>query len=91
MPYIETKQRGSLETHLNEIRNIKSKGELEFCIFKLMKIYMSDKKVSYSELHNCTYAAQHCADEFRRRFLDKREDQAIGNNGDILPHMEGFE
>jgi hypothetical protein len=25
----------------------------------------------------------HCADEFRRRLLDKREDEAMFQNGDI--------
>lgn len=84
MPYIEEKDRGKFNSHLRNIREIKTKGELEYCIFKLMTIYMDDKKISYNELHNCTYAAQHCADEFRRRFLDVRENKARETNGDIV-------
>ena len=60
-----------------------TKGELEYCIFKLMKTYMKDKPSRYSVLHDCTYASMHCADEFRRRYLDKREDDAISENGDV--------
>lgn len=46
---------------------------------------MEDKEKRYSTLHDCTYAAQHCADEFRRRYLDRREDAAMNKNGDIVP------
>ena len=44
---------------------------------------MKTKPYKYSDLHDCVYAAQHCADEFRRRYLDKREDRARKENGDI--------
>lgn len=86
MPYITQEQRLKYANIIKEIENIKSietKGDLEFLVFALMKKYMKDKKWSYSELHSTTYAIQHCADEFRRRFLDKREDEAMSNNGDI--------
>jgi hypothetical protein len=83
MPYIKQEQRIKYDHALVDINSIENKGELEYCIFKLMKIYMKDKKEKYSNLHDCTYAAQHCADEFRRRFLDKRENEAIIKNGDI--------
>jgi len=44
---------------------------------------MAVRQYRYSKLHDCCYAVQHCADEFRRRFLDKREDDARKTNGDI--------
>lgn len=84
MPYIKMEDRKKFDQALDEIYYISSKGELEYCIFKLMKKYMEDKEARYSTLHDCTYAAMHCADEFRRRFLDKREDEAMASNGDIL-------
>jgi hypothetical protein len=84
MPYINLTDRKKYDFALEEIEQIDSKGELEYIIFKLMMKYMSDKEYRYTILHDCTYAAQHCADEFRRRFLDVREDQAIKENGDIL-------
>jgi hypothetical protein len=83
MPYIKEEDREKYDFAFVDIKQINTKGELEYCIFKLMKIYMYDKEEKYSNLHDCVYAAQHCADEFRRRFLDKREDSAINENGDI--------
>lgn len=83
MPYIKRLERLKYDSVLSQLKSIDTKGELEYCIFLLMKLYMNDKKVSYTELHNTVYAAQHCGDEFRRRYLDKREDQVINENGDI--------
>jgi hypothetical protein len=60
-----------------------TKGELEYCIFSLMVKYYAAREWNYTNLHDCCYAAQHCADEFRRRFLDKREDAARVENGDV--------
>ncbi len=87
MPYIKKELRKKYDQYLEEITDhlngIPTKGDLEYCVFKLMKIYMNDKEERYSTLHDCTYAVMHCADEFRRRFLDKREDDAKEENGDI--------
>jgi len=83
MPYIKKEERKKFDEHLDKIDKIETKGELEYCIFKLMKKYMNSKEVRYATLHDCTYAAMHCADEFRRRNLDKREDEAMNQNGDI--------
>ena len=84
MPYIKKSDREQFDAVLNQISVISKKGELEYCIFKLMKIYMRDKEWRYSTLHDTCYAASHCSDEFRRRFLDKREDDAIEDNGDVV-------
>jgi len=83
MPYIKKEERKDFDYFLDKIQAINTKGELEYCLFKLMKIYMKNKEIRYSTLHDCTYAAMHCADEFRRRYLDKREDEAMNTNGDI--------
>lgn len=83
MPYIDLENRKDYDEILNQIAIIKSKGELEYCIFKLMKRYMADKEYRYSNLHDTVYASQHCADEFRRRYLDVRENRAKETNGDI--------
>ena len=84
MPYIKRQDRTRLNGALSLISGIPDKGELEYSIFYLMKVYMATRGYRYTELHNCVYAAHHCADEFRRRFLDKREDEALKENGDIL-------
>ena len=83
MPYIKPEDRINFYEMFKWCPEIKTKGELEFLIFKLMKKYMENKEYRYSTLHDCTYAVMHCADEFRRRFLDKREDEAMTTNGDI--------
>ena len=83
MPYIKEELRTFYDGQLSNIIDIKTKGELEYIIFKLMKIYMGNKKYNYSNLHDVCYSAMHCADEFRRRFLDEREDSARLENGDI--------
>lgn len=86
MPYIKQKDRmkyTSILNELNTIQQIETKGDLEFLIASLQKKFMSTREQRYSTLHDCVYATQHCADEFRRRFLDKREIQALMDNGDI--------
>lgn len=83
MPYIAPKLRPKYNVVLDQIADIPTKGELEYCIYKLMMKYMHDKEYRYSVLHDVTYCAHHCGDEFRRRHLDKREDVAIEENGDI--------
>ena len=83
MPYIRQKDREKFQEMFSTLPLMNNKGELEYVIFKIMKKYMETQEYRYSNLHDCTYAAQHCADEFRRRFLDKREDQAKFENGDI--------
>jgi len=83
MPYIKQEDRLKFDEMLDNIPDIKTKGELEYCIYKLMIIYKETHKWCYSDLHDCTYAAQHCSDEFRRNFLDARENEAKNDNGDI--------
>jgi len=83
MPYIKPEDRDKFNQQLDQIDKIETKGELEYCIFKLMLRYMRGKEFRYATLHDCTYAAIHCGDEFRRRFLDERENKAKNTNGDI--------
>ena len=86
MPYITKQDREKYNDILRAIYNlpeIENKGSLEFLIFSLMVKYMKTREFRYSTLHDCTYACQHSADEYRRRFLDKREDDARLTNGDI--------
>jgi len=84
MPYIDKNSRGKFDEFLNQINKIDTKGELEYCLYKLMTIYMKDKEFKYSVLHDCTYGCIHAGDEFRRRNLDVRENEAREKNGDIL-------
>jgi len=86
MPYINEESRGKYWRIVNAIQDsegIITKGDLEYLIFTLMIKYMSTREYRYSTLHDTVYSAMHCADEFRRRYLDKREDEAREENGDI--------
>lgn len=87
MPYIDKKGRdryeASIMQYIRIMPDIETKGDLEYLVFALMKRYMKSREFRYSTLHDCVYAIQHCADEFRRRFLDERENQAREKNGDV--------
>jgi hypothetical protein len=84
IPYIPTAVRRIFDPHLCEVsRKITKKGELEYAIFKLLKLYMTDKEYNYSNLHETVYAGIHAAEEFKRRYLDEREDLAKIREGDI--------
>lgn len=86
MPYVDQNSRAKYSTITNQIydlEKIETKGDLEYLVFVLMKKFMSTREFRYSTLHEVVYATMHCADEYRRRYLDKREDEARETNGDI--------
>lgn len=85
MPYIDKNSREKYKNITDEIWNteIENKGDLEYLAFTLMQRYMLRREFRYSTLHEVVYAIMHCADEYRRRFLDKREDEAREINGDV--------
>lgn len=83
MPYIKNENRIIYNKIISSLPKIETKGDLEYIVFSIMKKYMKTRDYRYSKLHDCVYAIMHCADEFRRRYLDKREDEARAVNGDI--------
>ncbi len=83
MPYIQQSLRVRYDKTLNDLRVITSKGALEYCVFKLFLNYMKDVDWNYKNLHDAVYAIIHAGEEAKRRFLDVREDVALGKNGDI--------
>lgn len=86
MPYIKGEDRLKyidIYKEIEKLKEITTKGDLEYLIALLQQKYMSTREQRYSTLHDCTYATIHAGDEFRRRFLDKREDEAREINGDI--------
>ena len=84
MPYIKKENRYKYDKIVDLLPEIENKGDLEYIIFKVMKQYIKNKAFKYSVLHDATYATMHCADEFRRRFLDKRENESLNTNGYIF-------
>jgi hypothetical protein len=86
MPYVDRNSRDKykeINKAISLTDKIETKGDLEYLVFMLMVKFMETREKRYSTLHDVVYAVQHCADEYRRRFLDKREDEALKNNGDI--------
>jgi hypothetical protein len=84
MPYIKTDDRTKFDVILKDLPHPLTKGELEYCIFYMMKKYMKTREYTYSNLHDTVYAAHHCGDEYCRRYLNDRENTAITNNGDVI-------
>jgi hypothetical protein len=86
MPYISKQDRQKYETIDKAISltpEITRKGDLEYLVFKLMVKFMATREKRYSTLHDTVYAVAHASDEYRRRYLDNRENEAIILNGDI--------
>ena len=83
MPYISRNLRVKYDKVLDQMPDIDTKGDLEYCIFKIMKRFMKTREQRYSTLHDVVYAVMHSSEEYRRRYLDKREDVAMETNGDI--------
>lgn len=83
MPYIKPKDRFGYDFVLEQFGAIETKGDLEYCVYRLMSIYMKTREERYTNLHDAVYATVHAAHEFERQRLDKREDQAIQENGEI--------
>lgn len=83
MPYIKPEFRPQFDDVLDKLPEFSCKGDLEYCLFRLLLQFMSTRDRKYSTLHEAVYAASHVADEFRRRFLDVREDEAREANGDV--------
>ena len=81
MPHINQLDRLKF-VELEHLNVMESKGELEYCVARLMVKYMrtGNRQMRYSDLHDCCKAVQHCAHEFERLYLDKREDDAIAEN-----------
>ena len=94
MPYIDRQQREKykdIDKAIGQLIQIETKGDLEYLVFRLMIKFMGTREQRYSTLHDCVYAVQHCSDEYRRRFLDERENQARESNGDIKDTIYGDE
>ncbi len=84
MPFIKQEDRKKFDDVLKNIPNFENKGELEYAVTYLMKIFMHTRPFKYSTTHDCVYAVHHSADEFKRSTLDIREDQAKELNGDVI-------
>lgn len=86
MPYVKQEDRvkyAKITNQIYDLEKIETKGDLEYLIFVLMQKFMATREKRYSTLHEVVYAVIHAGEEYKRRYLDKREDQALDQNGDI--------
>ena len=87
MPYVDKTSRDKYKEIHKAIcftEKIETKGDLEYLVFRLMIKFMETREKRYSTLHDCVYAVAHASDEYRRRYLDIRENEALEANGDIF-------
>jgi len=84
MPHINQTQRSLYTNLIYELSNvtIDNKGDLEFIIYNVLKQYMKSREKRYSTYHDAVYGGIHACEEYKRLYLDKREDKAISENGE---------
>lgn len=82
MPHIAESERGKYKIVIDNLPIIETKGDLEYCVFRIMKKFMSTRKICYTNLHDSVYGVIHSAEEYKRLYLDKREELAIAKNGE---------
>jgi len=84
MPHINKEQRVLYSGLISEIlrTEILTKGDLEYIIYNVVKQFMATREERYGNLHEAVYACIHAGEEYKRVYLDKREDKAIKDNGE---------
>jgi len=86
MPHTKQQDREPYKEVVNKLTHIqfKTKGDLEYLIYCCLAIYKESRETNYVNLHDAVYAAHHAGDEFKRRYLDVREDRAANQNGEAF-------
>ncbi len=85
MPHINDLDKIKYNHIINSIsssQDIETKGDLEYLVYQLIKRYMHSRETRYSNLHDAVYGTIHAGAEYKRLYLDKREDEAIEQNGE---------
>jgi hypothetical protein len=84
MPYIKPERRKCFDAHLEACaQEIKTEGELNYCIYKLATLLIAKIGESYDKLSLCSSAMEHAKLEWYRRRLVPYELKKIEENGDI--------
>lgn len=91
MPYIKQINRKKLDGAIRDLAGIlrlmeSDKGDLNYCITKLIIHYVETKGKSYSVLSDVTGVLNDAKVEFERRVVAPYEDEKIIENGDAYPH-----
>lgn len=84
MPYIEQKQRGKLDPHVDELlKLIESAGDLNYLFTKLLLGYTQQRKVRYVTINTAIGAIEAAKLEYYRRMAAPYENIKIKENGDV--------
>jgi hypothetical protein len=81
MPYIEQETRDELSFTLT--RHPRNPGELTYLLCEVIKSYMDDLPLSFSDLCNVIGAVECAKREFQRTVVDPYEEYKRTQNGDI--------
>lgn len=83
MPYIESYVRKYFETAGLDNLETGSPGELNYCITRLLVMYMKNNGESYKTINDCVGALECAKLELYRRVAAPYEDLKIQDNGDV--------
>lgn len=85
MPYLPPEERALFDDALDGVPTIRSKGQLTYCVTRLMLRFAREHGLTGYQRHSDAVAATADAGhEYRRRVLDKYENDAIRRNGDLF-------
>lgn len=89
MPYIKKYKRLKVDKKLEEIsKEISESGELNYCIYKLCKLWLDNKEINYDSISDCIKTLECAKLEFYRMILSPYEDIKIKKNGNVEPVFE---
>ena len=85
MPYIKDEDKKiKLRDAVQSVSGLLSDpGSLACLVATAMDEYMKTRKFGWNDLGDCYKAVDLTTQDFRRRFIDAREDQVIVENGDV--------
>jgi len=84
MPYIKQEDRLKFNSNLQKLsEQIDTDGELNYCITKLLHLFIDKHGKNYKNLARCIGALNCVELEFYRKVVSPYEEQKIKENGDI--------
>lgn len=85
MPYIaDNKKRKIFDENIERcITFCDSAGDLTYCFYKFMMLYVKRFGLSFSIWTHCISALESAKLEYYRRHMSKYEDEKIIDNGDV--------
>ena len=83
MPYIKQEDRPKFETALSLVPKIKTAGELNYLLTRMVHKYITDNGFSYATVNDVVGVLECAKLELYRRRISPYEDKKIIENGDV--------